>query len=227
MPLRRARHAERSARLKIAADVIEPMHLCWVGEAVISLVQDQRIVFPRIPVAENHIHELVGSVVPGAMRHVFGAAEVFGFRAVERCHDVPGGAALKHQIHRREDACHVVRLVIGGGIGRAEAQPLCHHPHRHEDRAWVHLHRPHPGGDRLAVLAGIDVGQRQAVVEERHLDLPVLQRARNALVVLRRQKIRHRRRVAPRAGQVRAVLRLQKRDQRHHPLRGRHKGGLV
>jgi hypothetical protein len=50
-----------------------------------------------------------------------------------------------------------------------------------------------PAAIAWQMLAGIDVGQRQAVVKERHLDLPVLQRARDALVVFRRQKIRHRR----------------------------------
>ena len=75
--------------------MIQPMHLRRIGEAVVRLVEDQRIIFPCVAVAQNHIHELVGSVVPGVVRHVFAAAEIPGFRAVERCHDVPRGAALQ------------------------------------------------------------------------------------------------------------------------------------
>src|SRR5262249_35630396 len=41
MPLRRARHAKRSARPKVPPHMVEPMHLGRVGEAVIRLVQDQ------------------------------------------------------------------------------------------------------------------------------------------------------------------------------------------
>jgi hypothetical protein len=85
-----------------------------------------------------------------------------------------GGAALQHQIHRREDARDVVRLVIGRGVGRAP-QTLRHHAHRHHDRAGIELHRPHARANRLGMMAGIDIGQRQTVIEKRHLDF---QRAR-------------------------------------------------
>ena len=56
--------------------MIQPMHFRRIGEAVVRLVEDQRIIFPCIPVAQNHIHELVGSVVSGVVRHVFAAAEI-------------------------------------------------------------------------------------------------------------------------------------------------------
>ena len=137
-----------------------------------------------------------------------------------------GGAALQHQIHRREDARDVVRLVIGRGVGRAP-QTLRHHAHRHHDRAGIELHRPHARANRLGMsMAGIDIGQRQTVIEKRHLDFAVLQRARDALVVFRRQEIEHRRRMPPRAGQIGAVLSLQKGDQCHHPVLQSHGNSL-
>jgi hypothetical protein len=77
------------------------------------------------------------------------------------------------------------------------------------------------------VVAGIEIGQRQAVVEKRHLDLAVLQGASDALAIFRGQEIQHRGRMAPRSRQVRAVLRLQKGDERHHAVRGGHQGGLL
>jgi hypothetical protein len=73
------------------------------------------------------------------------------------------------------------------------------------------------------MIAGIEIGKRQTVVEKRHLDLAVLQRAGDALVVFGREEIRHRRRMAPRSRQVGAVLRLQKGDERHQAVRGSHR----
>jgi len=83
------------------------------------------------------------------------------------------------------------RLVIGGGVGHPQPEPLRHHPHRHQDGRRVHLDGAHTRGDRLGMMARIEIGKRQAVVKERHLDLAVFQRARDALVVFRRQEILH------------------------------------
>ena len=47
--------------------VIEPLDLGWIGEPAALLVDDQRAVFPGIPVAEHHFHELVGAVVAQVM----------------------------------------------------------------------------------------------------------------------------------------------------------------
>ena len=177
--------------------MVEPVHLGRVGEAAARLVEDQRVVFPGVPVAEHDLHELVRPVIAGVVPHVLVAAEIGGLAAVQRGDDVPGGAALQHQIHRREDARDMERLVIGRRVGDAEPEPLRHHPHRHQDGGGIELDRAHAGADRLGMVTGINVGQRQAVVEERHLDLAVLQRPRDPLVIFRRQEIEHRRWMAP------------------------------
>jgi hypothetical protein len=117
-------------------------------------------------------------------------------------------------------------LVIGGGVGHSEPEPLRHHPHCHQDRRGVHLHRAHARGDRLGMMTCIEIGKRQAVIKKRHLDLAVFQRARDALVVFRRQEIQHCRWMAPRSRQVGAVLRLQKGDQRHRAAVERHRSSL-
>jgi len=118
------------------------------------------------------------------------------------------------------------RLVIGGGVGHPQPEPLRHHPHRHQDGRRVHLDGAHTRGDRLGMMARIEIGKRQAVVEKRHLDLAVFQGPSDALVVFGRQEIRHCRWMAPRSRQVGAVLRLQKGDQRHHAVLERHRSSL-
>ena len=52
------------------------MHLGRIGKAVIRLVQDQRVVLPRVPVPEHHLHELVCPVVAGVVPHMLVAAEI-------------------------------------------------------------------------------------------------------------------------------------------------------
>ena len=53
--------------LKNCALVVEPFHLGRIGEAAALLVDDERAVFPGIPVAEHHFHEFVGAVVAQVM----------------------------------------------------------------------------------------------------------------------------------------------------------------
>jgi hypothetical protein len=56
--------------------MIEPMHLGRIGKAAIRLVQDQRVVLPRVPVPEHHLHELVCPVVAGVVPHMLVAAKL-------------------------------------------------------------------------------------------------------------------------------------------------------
>jgi hypothetical protein len=45
----------------------EPLDLGRIGKAAAFLVDQERAVFPGIPVAENDLHEFVGAVVPQVM----------------------------------------------------------------------------------------------------------------------------------------------------------------
>ena len=90
MALRRARHRERPARLEELPVVVEPLHLGRIGEAAALLVDDQRAVFPGIPVAEHDFHELVGAVVAQVVLEMRVLAHVEGFAVVDRGHHVPG-----------------------------------------------------------------------------------------------------------------------------------------
>jgi adenylate cyclase len=74
------------------------------AKRLFALSRDQHIVLPGVPVAKDHIHELVRPVVAGVVFHVFGATEVLGLAAVERGHDVPrrrGSSASDPSSRRR------------------------------------------------------------------------------------------------------------------------------
>ncbi len=96
MSLRRARHRERTARTQIATLIIQAMHFIGPCEQPARLVLDDRIIFPRVPVAEHYLHELVGPVVAHIMAEHFVAAHVLRLAVVERGDDVPGRAPTCH-----------------------------------------------------------------------------------------------------------------------------------
>ena len=83
MALLRARHRERPARLEELSLVVEPLHLGRVGKAAALLVDDQRAVFPGVPVAEHDFHEFVGAVVAEIMLEMGVLAHVVRFAVVD------------------------------------------------------------------------------------------------------------------------------------------------
>ena len=199
--------------------MVEAVHLLGMREQAARLVHDERAVLPRIPVAQHDLHELVGAVVPQVVRHMGIDAHVQGLAVVDRGDDVPGRSAAAHQIERGEHAGDVERLVVGAGIGRAEAQPLGRHPHHGQDGDRIHLDAADAVLDRMGVIAAIAVRHRQPIVEEPQMEAPGFQDAADAAVVLGRGEVRQRQWMPPRADEVRAVLRLQEGDQRHLPHR--------
>ncbi len=197
--------------------VIEPLDLGRIGEAAALLVDDQRAVFPGVPVAEHDLHEFVGAVVAQVMLEMLGAAHIVRFAVIDRGDDVPGGAAMGHEIEGGEAARHIERLEIGGRAGGAEAEPVGHHPHRGQHQDRVHLHAADAVFDGVGVVVAVAVGHRQPVVEKRHVKFSGFENPRDLLIVFRRGEIRARFRMAPRARQVGAVLRLQEANHRHLP----------
>ena len=211
--LRRPRHGEGTARLEPCPDVLERLHLGRVGEEAGAAVGHDRVVGPGRPMAHDDLDELVGAVVAQIVLQMLVLAEVRGLRIVERSDDVPGGPAFDHEVERREGARHVERLVVGRGVGPAQTEVAGHHAHRGQDRDEVHLHRPHAVADGGRVVAA-EVRHGQPVVEERHMELALFQRAGDALVVLGGEEVRHRGRMTPRAREVAAVLGLEEGDHR-------------
>ena len=213
--LRRARHRERPARAEIAAFVIEAVNFFGFGEQSGRLVLDDGVVLPGVPMAEHDLHEFVGAVVAQIVCDRLVAAHVLRFAVVERRHYVPGGAAARHQIEGGEHARHMERLVVAGRISGAEAEALRRHAHHREHGDGVELHATNAMFDGVGMIAAIHVRHRQPVVEEAEVKLALLQHAADVPVKIRRPAIGARSRMAPGAGEVGAVLRLQEADQNH------------
>ena len=184
MALGGAGDGEGAAGLEELALVVQPVDLFGVGEQAGFPVGDDGAVLPGVPVAHDDFHELVGAVVAAVVFAVRGVAHVERLAVVHRGDDVPGGAAVGHQVEGGEDAGDVERLEIGGGEGGAEAEPLGGHAHDGQDGDRVHLHAADAVGDGVGVVAAEQVGHREAVVEEAEVEFPGLQRAADAAVIL-------------------------------------------
>jgi hypothetical protein len=190
---------------KHGALVVEPMDLRGVGEHARRAVEDDGVVLPRVPVAEHRLHEIVGLVVAAVVLEVRVVAEVRRLGIVERRHHVPRRAAPDHVVERREDAGDVEGLEVRRGVRAADAEVSRGEAHRGHERDEIHLDHADAVADRLAMVVLVAVGHGQAVVEERQVEAPGLQRARDALVVLSGEEVRRRRGVPPGRGVVRAA----------------------
>ena len=67
-----------------------------VGEPTAGFVDNQRIIFPGVPVAEHDFHELVRAVVAQVVLHNLTAAHVERLAVVERGHHVPARPTVGH-----------------------------------------------------------------------------------------------------------------------------------
>ena len=120
--------------------------------------------------AEHDFHEFVGAVVAQIMLEMLVAPHIVGFAVVHRSDDVPGGAAVGHQIEGGEAARHVERFVIGGRAGRCQPELLGDHAHRGQHHDRIHLHAADAVFDGVGVIVAVTVRHRQAIVEERHVE---------------------------------------------------------
>ena len=100
--------------------------------------------------AEHDLHEFVGAIVAQIVRDDLVATHVLGLAVVERGDDVPGRAPVRHQIESGEQARDMERLVVAGGIGGAEPEPLGRHAHHREHGR---PHRASRNGCRAAPCA--------------------------------------------------------------------------
>ena len=215
MPLRRARHGERPARTEEFAGVVQPPHLVGMREEAGALVEHDCIVVPGIPVPHDDFQEFIGAIVALVVLAMRGVAHVQRLAVVHRRHDVPGGAAIGHQVQCLEHARDVERLEIGGGAGRAKPEPFGRHAHHREDGDRIHLHAADAVGDGVRMIAAVAVRHRQAIVEEADMELPGLQHAGDVTIVVGGHEVGRGFRMAPGADEVRAVLGLQEGHECH------------
>ena len=199
------------------------MDLGSVGENAALAIHHNRVVLPRIPMTEDNLHELIGPVISQVMRQHTVLAEVGGFGIIERGDHVPRNAAAQHHVERGEDPGDMKRFEVRSRVGSPQTESAGRQTHRHQDRDQIHLDHPDPIAHGLRVVIAVAIGHRQTVVKECEVEFAGLQRARDSLVILGREKIGRGRRMAPRSGVVGTVLRLQKTDQSHLSRRLRHR----
>ena len=98
---------------------------------------------------------------------------------------------MRHQISSREKPRDMIGFVIGSGISGAKPDALCGSGHHHHNSQRIKLHRAHAMRHGIAEIIRIDVGHREPIIKEGHVEFAIFQNARDALVVIRRQKIAH------------------------------------
>ena len=212
MALPRRRHGERPAGAEVPAAMVEAAHLGGIREHPARLVEHDGVRLPRLPVREHDLHELVGAVVARVVAGDSVRAEVRGLGVVERGHHVPAGPPAGHVVEGREEARDVEGFVVRRRAGGAEPEPARRRAHHREDGDRVHLHHPHAVAHRLGEVVAEAVRHREAIVEKREVELAVFQGPGNPPVVFGGHEVARGLGMAPRRGEVRAVLRLQKAD---------------
>ncbi len=189
MSLLRARHREGPARFEELAFVIEALDLGRIGKPAAVLVDQERSVFPGIPVAKHHLHEFVCAVVTEIVVEMRVLSHVVGFAVVDGGNDVPGRAAAGHQIEGGETAGDVERLVIGGRTGRCEAQSFGRHAHRRQHHDRIHLHAANAVFDGMGVIVAVAIRHRQTIVEKRHVEFSGFEYPADLLIIIRRHRV--------------------------------------
>src|SRR5262245_9631793 len=124
MTLWRAGHVEGAAHPKNLAPVVEEVHLVGNEIATCGPVPNEGIIVPTVPEPAHHFRELDRTVVALAVFVVLGTPEIPGFRLVGRGDHIPTGSAMADVVERGKFACHIVGLVVTGGGGRYQADPL-------------------------------------------------------------------------------------------------------
>ena len=195
--------------------MVQPSDLAGIGENTTLTILDDGVITPGIPMRQHHFQEFISAVVAQIMFQMIIRAHIMRFTIIQRCHHIPGRAPAQHVIQCRENPRHMEGFVIGGGIGAAEPKLGCSKPHRRQDRNQIKLHHANAIAHRFRMVMAKDIGHGEPVIEKRHVKATGFKRAGDALVILRAEIILHGRGMTPGAHIIRAILRLQKGNQRH------------
>src|SRR5262249_9885082 len=140
---------------------------------------------------------------------------VLRFHVIHRGDYVPRGATLGHQVEGLEEARDMKGVIICGRVGGTHTEPYRAHCDRHETGNWVHLHAADAMRDRFGKASAMELRHAEPVIEESQLELTGLEHSADMGVVVGRGIIDARKRMPPRAREIRTVLRLQEPHQDH------------
>ncbi|CPW24822.1 Uncharacterised protein [Mycobacteroides abscessus] len=159
--------------------------------------------------------------------------EIACLRVVKRRHDIPGHAAIRQMVQRREDPRDVVGRVVRRGNRRAQTQSVgrrghcCNNTGRFQgDRALT------AQADAGLKIPTVTVFDRQTVRQKQQIELPAFQGPSDPLVILAAEKAIRSAHVTPRTVGVGHVASREKpsevqltalghgRGQRCPPVRG-------
>nr|GEU28526.1 hypothetical protein [Tanacetum cinerariifolium] len=122
--LRAAGDVERPGHGEMVAAMSELADFGRIGQHAARLVVHQRPILPTIPQSCDNLMKFTGPLIALGMAHVLVAAKVGRFGRVVGRDQVPSRPALGDLVERRELARHRVRLVVRGGGGADQADPL-------------------------------------------------------------------------------------------------------
>ncbi len=180
--LRRRHGVERPAHLEVLPVVVDAAHLARIADHAALVVPDEGVGRDAVPQRAADIDELLHALVAVAVVHQAVEAVVGRVRQSGRRDDVERNPPAGEDVERVEQACRVVRVHEGRGIGEPEADMLGDARHRRDP--WAHvLPRPHDApAHRLLMRAAPGVRDAGAVAEEDHLDAAALGDAGDLLV---------------------------------------------
>ena len=168
---------ERPARLDPAALVVRVVHLRRIGEHARLLVEHEGVLVPAVPQREAGLEHLVGAVVAQLARRQLVEAGVLGLEIGRRGHDVPGHAALAHDVERGEPARQVIGRVEAGRERGAEAEMARRRRHHRQHHGRIE-EADLPAAPQIGVVAAVvDVVEAEQVGEEAAVELRRLRAA--------------------------------------------------
>ena len=206
------RHGERAPNREPIALVPQLVDLVRVGEHTGGAVEDQRVVFPRVPQTGGRLEELVGAVVTGVVVEDGVDAEVLGLAVVDRRDHVPSRSTVREVVEGGEGSGHVEGRVVRRRVGRAQPDVLGCAGHEPQHDAEVELHGTGADPHGLGHRPGVDPGHGEPVVEEHQVEATVLERSAELLVVAGVEEAVLGRGMAPRARVHRGVAGLHEAD---------------
>ena len=186
---------------EVLAVMADPMDLAGFGEDASLMIATNCVVLPAsFPEAVLDIHELLGDVVSGVVRHLLATTRALGAAVQVAGHDIPPDPPIGQMVERRHPPCErqgrLMRKIDRDGEGKV----LSNLRHRRDDQQRIigrNLHRLSQRGVRAAA---VDVVHAHHVSQEQTVELSPFEQARKLDPVIQAPVLRRPvARVAPKA----------------------------